>query len=91
MRHSAATIILHKGIALQVAQEMLGHSDIRVTHGYSHVSSSLTQDAARRMGGMLQKRSEGARDATENQAVATAVATGRQDQHFGTGSFPRSD
>jgi site-specific recombinase XerD len=38
MRHSAATIALDEGIALAVVQEMLGHSDIRVTRGYTHVS-----------------------------------------------------
>jgi hypothetical protein len=31
MRHSAATIALDEGIGLAVVQEMLGHSDIRVT------------------------------------------------------------
>jgi site-specific recombinase XerD len=45
MRHSAATIALDHGVALAVVQEMLGHSDIRVTRGYTHVSSLLAQDA----------------------------------------------
>jgi site-specific recombinase XerD len=48
MRHSAATIALDQGVALAVVQEMLGHSDIRVTRGYTHVSSLLAQ--ARRPG-----------------------------------------
>jgi site-specific recombinase XerD len=52
MRHSAATIAL-EGIALAVVQEMLGHSDIRVTRGYTHVSSLLAQDAAARVGRAL--------------------------------------
>jgi hypothetical protein len=34
-------------------QEMLGHSDIRVTRGYTHVSSLLAQDAAARVGRAL--------------------------------------
>jgi hypothetical protein len=41
-----ATIALDEGVALAVVQEMLGHSDIRVTRGYTHVSSLLAQDAA---------------------------------------------
>ncbi len=41
MRHSAATIALDEGIAPAVVQEMLGHSDIRLTRGYTHVSSLL--------------------------------------------------
>jgi integrase len=39
MRHSAATIALDEGVALAVVQEMLGHSDIRVTRGYTHVTA----------------------------------------------------
>lgn len=53
MRHSAATIALDQGVALAVVQEMLGHSDIRVTRGYTHVSSLLAQDAAARLGQAL--------------------------------------
>jgi len=53
MRHSAATIALEEGIALAVVQELLGHSDIRVTRGYTHVSSPLAQDAAARLGRAL--------------------------------------
>jgi integrase len=53
MRHSAATIALDQGVALAVVQEMLGHSDIRVTRGYTHVSSLLAQDAAARLGRAL--------------------------------------
>jgi len=37
MRHSAATIALDEGVALSVVQEMLGHSDIRVTRAFTHV------------------------------------------------------
>jgi integrase len=53
MRHSAATIAIHQGIALPVVQEMLGHSDIRVTRSYVDVSSPLAADAAARMGRAL--------------------------------------
>jgi integrase len=53
MRHSAATIAIDQGIALPVVQEMLGHSDIRVTRGYVDVSSPLAQDAAARVGKAL--------------------------------------
>jgi site-specific recombinase XerD len=53
MRHSAATFALDEGIALAVVQEILGHSDIRVTRGYSHVSTPLAKDAAARIGRAL--------------------------------------
>lgn len=48
-RHTAATLLLDQGVALAVVQEMLGHSDIRITRRYTHVESKLTQDAAQRM------------------------------------------
>jgi site-specific recombinase XerD len=53
MRHSAATIAIHQGVALPGVQEMLGHSDIRVTRDYVDVSSPLAQDAAARIGRAL--------------------------------------
>ena len=53
MRHSAATFALDEGVALAVVQEILGHSDIRVTRGYSHVSTPLAEDAAARIGRAL--------------------------------------
>jgi integrase len=53
MRHTAATIGLDQGTALAVVQELLGHSDIRVTRGYAHVSSALAADGAERLGSAL--------------------------------------
>jgi site-specific recombinase XerD len=58
MRHSTATILLDRGVALAVVQEILGHSDIRVTRGYTHVSSALHDDAARRMGDVFTRDPE---------------------------------
>jgi site-specific recombinase XerD len=53
MRHSTATIALDEGVALAVVRELLGHSDIRVTRSYTHVSSLLAQDAATKLGRAL--------------------------------------
>jgi integrase len=53
MRHSAATIAIHEGVALAVVQELLGHSDIRVTRDYVDVSSPLARDRAERIGRAL--------------------------------------
>jgi integrase len=53
MRHSAATFALQEGVALPVVQEMLGHSDIRITRKYTHVGKPLAQDASSRMGRAL--------------------------------------
>lgn len=49
LRHSAATIMLSKGIHPKVVQEILGHSQISVTLDvYSHVLPSMQEDATKR-------------------------------------------
>jgi integrase len=53
MRHSTATLALEAGVALPVVQELLGHSDIRITRRYTHVGKPLSQDASARMGQAL--------------------------------------
>jgi integrase len=53
MRHSTASLALEVGVALPVVQEMLGHSDIRITRRYTHVGKPLSQDASARMGQAL--------------------------------------
>lgn len=52
-RHTAATLLIAQGVALEVVQEILGHSDIRVTRGYSHVASAMARDATKRIGRTL--------------------------------------
>ncbi|MBL7057805.1 site-specific integrase [Patescibacteria group bacterium] len=44
-RHTFASHLAQNGIAIQVIQQLLGHSDIRTTLRYSHLSSSNLQDA----------------------------------------------
>jgi site-specific recombinase XerD len=36
-------LLLEQGVALPVVQEILGHSDIRITRAYTHVASLLVQ------------------------------------------------
>ncbi len=47
LRHSAATILLSKGVHPKIVQEMLGHSSITMTMDtYSHLFPSMQQDAS---------------------------------------------
>jgi len=46
LRHSAATILLAKGVNIKVIQELLGHSDIAITlRVYGHLLPSMQGDA----------------------------------------------
>ena len=45
MRHSFASQLVMKGVHLRSVQELLGHSDIRMTERYSHLALSVNQDA----------------------------------------------
>jgi integrase len=50
LRHSAATLLLAKGVHPKVVQERLGHSQISITLGtYSHVLPSLQKDAVEKI------------------------------------------
>jgi integrase len=55
-RHTAATLLLAQGVRLEVVQEILGHSDIRVTRGYSHVASAMARAATDGMGAALLRK-----------------------------------
>jgi integrase len=46
LRHSAATILISKGVNSKVVQERLEHSTISITLGvYGHVTESMQRDA----------------------------------------------
>jgi integrase len=54
LRHTAATLLLQKGVHPKVVQEMLGHSSITVTlDRYSHVLPAMHREAARTMDSLL--------------------------------------
>ena len=50
LRHSAATILLSMGVSPKVVQELLGHSDIRITlRIYGHVLPGMHKEAMDKM------------------------------------------
>ncbi len=52
-RHTAATVLIELGVHVRIVQEILGHSDIRLTQRYTHVASPMAADAAQQMGRAL--------------------------------------
>ena len=47
LRHTAATILLSRGVNVKVVSEMLGHADIAITlRIYAHVIPNMQQVAA---------------------------------------------
>lgn len=56
VRHAAATLLLAQGVPPRVVQELLGHSDIRLTlETYGHVLESQTGAAATAMDAILHR------------------------------------
>ena len=50
LRHSAATLLLSKGVPIKVLSEMLGHSDVSITLSiYAHVFPDMQDGAAEAM------------------------------------------
>ncbi|HEV8627472.1 MAG TPA: tyrosine-type recombinase/integrase [Acidimicrobiia bacterium] len=54
LRHTAATLLLGRGIHPKVVSELLGHSQVGVTLDlYSHVTPTMHQQAARTFDDLL--------------------------------------
>lgn len=54
LRHTAATLLLSRGVHPKIVSEMLGHSNIAMTMDlYSHVTSAMHAEAARIMDDIL--------------------------------------
>ncbi|MEK3744757.1 site-specific integrase [Brevibacillus sp. FSL K6-0770] len=59
LRHSHATLLLKKGVHPKIAQERLGHANIRITlDTYSHVLPNMQSEAAKQFGDSLFNKDE---------------------------------
>jgi integrase len=52
-RHTAGTLLIEQGVHVRTVQEILGHSDIRVTQKYTHVATPMAEDGMQRLGKAL--------------------------------------
>ena len=53
LRHIFATNLLENGAPMQVAQHILGHSSVKTTEMYSHISNNTLNDAFRKYHSVL--------------------------------------
>ena len=59
LRHTAATLLLSRGVNVKVVSEMLGHADISITlRIYAHVIPNMQQVAADVMDSMFAAKEE---------------------------------
>jgi site-specific recombinase XerD len=49
-------VLLALGVKIEVVQELLGHSDIRLTRGYAKVASRMAREATDRIGSALLRK-----------------------------------
>jgi integrase len=52
-RRTAGTLMAEQGVHVRTIQQILGHTDVRSTPGYVHVTEAMVRNAAERMGGAL--------------------------------------
>jgi integrase len=56
LRHTAATLLLSRGIHPKIVSEMLGHATIAITLDlYSHVTPSMQREAVRELDALLRE------------------------------------
>ncbi len=52
-RHTAATLLIEQDVHVRTVMEVRGHSNLRLTQRYSHVTSPAAQEATAHLGAAL--------------------------------------
>ena len=56
LRHTAATLLLSRGVHPKIVSEMLGHKEVDITLNlYSHVTPGMHESAAQALGELLDR------------------------------------
>ncbi len=53
LRHSAASYLVMAGVDIRTVAEILGHSDLKMTHRYSHLSRAHISDAVSKLDSVI--------------------------------------
>ena len=55
LRHSFASFLVNQGVSIYVVQDLLGHTQIKTTQRYAHLTGEARQDAAEVASMVLQR------------------------------------
>ena len=59
LRHSFASFLINKGVSLYVVQDLLGHTQIKTTQRYAHLTQETLQDAAEVAASFIDQAAQG--------------------------------
>ncbi|WIJ24030.1 tyrosine-type recombinase/integrase [Devosia sp. RR2S18] len=55
LRHSFASFLVNTGVSIYVVQDLLGHTQLRTTQRYAHLSDGTRRDAAEKAAAVVER------------------------------------